>query len=361
MLGLVACGGGTESSTADSPSSSPSAAPDVAAAKEQAKEFRTLGMPDEWTNYAGFFQSLCDTSELGCEGSGRGPNRKDTDMTSAEEINSFINETATPGMCADIGVTFGQVAEAEDALLKYPSKGSEELPEFYRAKEGGWVVNVVGVISILTNTDVVPNPPRSWADLEKAEYQGLIAIKSPSKSGTGQAMLFSAAAALGSSPDDLDTAIEYFKGLSKAGQFTRTAYSAAAFERGETPIVLYYDYVNLQTRRLAEEKGISTELVIPAEGGVWSPSAVMCNKLTDDPDLAKLTLDHVLSDEGQLEFARAGARPIRFVLDDLEIPEDIKAGWLPEEQYAKVVDFPVEQWPDPTEVGLRWESEVVGG
>lgn len=360
-VALVACGGSDGGDGASGGSKDPGAAADVAAAKQQAKEFRTLGMPDEWTNYGGFFQSLCDTYDLGCQGSGRGPNRSDTDMTSAEEINSFINETAKPGMCADIGITFGQVAEQEDSLLEYTPEAAAELPSTYRAAKGGWVATAVGVISILTNTDVVPDPPRSWADLTKPEYQGLIAIKSPSKSGTGQAMLFSVAAALGSGPDDLDTAIDYFTELSKSGGFTRTAYSAAAFERGETPIVLYYDYVNLQTKRLAEEKGIGTELVIPAEGGVWSPSAIMCNKLTEDPDLAKLTLDHALSDEGQLEFAEAGARPIRFVLGDLEVPDEVQATWLPEEQYAKVQEFPVEQWPDPTEVGLRWESEVVGG
>lgn len=359
---VAACGGGSNTSGAGGASESTSkAGADVALAKEQAKDFRTLGMPDEWNNYGAYFQSVCDTYELGCQGSGRGPNRQDTDMTSAEEVNSFISESSDPGMCADIGITFGQVAEDNDALLAYTPEAAEELPAGYRAEGGGWVATSVGVISILTNLDVVPVAPTSWADLKKPEYQGLITIKNPSKSGTGQAMLFSVAAALGSGPTDLDTAIEYFKEISKAGQFNRFGYSAASFERGETPIVLFYDYVNLQTAKLAEDKGIEASVTIPSEGGVWSPSAIMCNKRTKDPDLAKVTLDHALSDEGQLVFASAGARPIRYVLDDLEVPADIKATWLPEAQYENVVEFPVDQWPDPVVVGERWEREVVGG
>lgn len=355
------CGGGSNTSGGAAEPGTSGGGADVALAKEQAEDFRTLGMPDEWNNYGEFFQSVCDSYDLGCAGSGRGPNRQDTDMTSAEEVNSFISESSDPGMCADIGITFGQVADDNDALLEYTPEAAEKLPAGYRAANGGWVATSVGVISILTNLDVVPNPPTSWADLQKPEYQGLITIKNPSKSGTGQAMLFSVAAALGSGPTDLDTAIEYFKEVSKAGQFNRFGYSAASFERGETPIVLFYDYVNLQTAKLAEAKGIKTSVTIPSEGGVWSPSAIMCNKRTKDPDLAKLTLDHALSDEGQLVFASAGARPIRYVLDDLEVPADVRANWLPESQYEKVVEFPVDEWPDPVVVGERWEREVVGG
>lgn len=359
-LVLGACGS-DDGASGDGGGSGGGGAPDVAAAAEQAQAFRTLGMPDEWNNYGGFFQSLCDTYELGCQGSGRGPNRQDTDMTSAEEISSFLTETADPGMCGDIGITFGQVAEAEGALIDYLPEAAADLPASYRAETGGWVATAVGVVSILTNTDVVADPPTSWEDLRDPAYQGLITIKNPSKSGTGQAMLFSVAAALGSGPTDLDTAITYFNDLNDAGQFSRLGYSAASFERGETPIVLFYDYVNLQTQRRAEEKGIGVSHVIPEEGGVWSPSAIMCNALTQDPDLAKLSLDHALSDEGQLTFAETGSRPIRYVLGDLEVPEDVKATWMPEEQYANVVEFPVEQWPDPVEVGLRWEQEVIAG
>src|SRR5690606_31159414 len=130
-------------------------------------------------------------------------------------------------------------------------------------------------------------------------------------------------------------------------------------ERGETPIRVAYDFVNIQAGQLVGEKGVDTAIVIPAEGGVWSPSATMCNKKTEDPDLAKLVLDHTLSDEGQLVFARVGARPVRYVLGELEVPAELKTNWLPEGQYANVIQYPDDAWPDPAVVAERWENDVL--
>jgi putative spermidine/putrescine transport system substrate-binding protein len=361
MVAVVAaaCGGGSDGPEAAE--ASPGTAPDIEAAKEQAREFRTLGMPDDWINFGAFYQSVCDTYQLGCKGSSGAGNRFDTDMSSAEEIAAFKSETENPGMCADIGIAFGQVAEAEGVLLDYLPAAAADLPPAYKSSTGGWVASAVGVISILTNTDVVPNPPKSFADLLKPEYKGLVTISNPVTSGTGQATVFSTAAALSSTPGefDLDAAIEYWKRMVAQGQINEAEFSAASFERGETPIRLAYDFVNLQTALPAREKGIGAEVVIPAEGGVWSPSATMCNAKTEDPDLAKLVLDHTLSRAGQLTFAEVGARPVLYTLGKLDVPEELKANWLPEEQYAKVIQYPGEEWPDPAIVAERWENEVL--
>lgn len=372
VLALAACGGDDSSSGGNGAASGgdagtsngDAAAIDLAKAEQEAASFRTLGMPDDWINFGALFQSLCDTYDLGCNGSAvDGTNRVDTDMSSAEEIAAFKSETSNTGMCADIGIAFGQVAEREGVLLEYLPPAAADLPAAYKATDGGWVASAVGVISIMTNTDVVPDPPRSFADLLKPEYQGLITISNPVTSGTGQATVFSSAAALSDTPGefDLDKALAFWAEFIAKGQKNPADFSAAAFERGETPIRLAYDFVNLQTARLAEEKGIGVEIVIPAEGGVWSPSATMCNKRTEDPNLARLTLDHTLSEAGQLTFAEVGARPVLYTLGKLEVPEELKANWLPEEQYAKVIQYPGDEWPDPAVVAERWEAEVLAG
>lgn len=367
VLLAAACGGsedsasGGDAAAAADTSSGGGTAPDVEAAKEQAKEFRTLGMPDDWINFGNFYQSVCDTYGLGCTGSSGAGNRFDTDMSSAEEIAAFKSETQNTGMCADIGIAFGQVAEAEGVLIDYLPAAAADLPPAYKSSTGGWVASAVGVISIMTNTDVVPNPPRSFADLLKPEYQGLVTISNPVTSGTGQATVFSAAAALSETPGefDLDAAIEYWKQMVAAGQLNEAEFSSASFERGETPIRLAYDFVNLQTALPAQEKGIGVEVVIPGEGGVWSPSATMCNRNTEDPDLAKLVLDHTLSEEGQLTFAEVGARPVLYTLGKLEVPAELTTNWLPDEQYENVVQYPGDEWPDPAIVAERWENEVL--
>ena len=356
-LPLASCGGSDAGTSADA-----SAPADVEAAKEQAKAFRTAGMPDDWINFGEFYQSVCDTYELGCNGFAvEAKNRTDTDMSSAEEIAAFKNEKTNPPMCSDIGIAFGQVAEEEGVLIDYMPEAAADLPDSYKSATGGWVPTAVGVISIMTNTSVVPNPPRSFADLLKPEYEGKVSISNPLTSGTGQATVFSTAAALSKTKGDfdLDAAIDYWAQFFRLGQRNDAEYSAAAFERGETPIRLAYEFVNIQAAEPAKQKGIGVEITIPEEGGVWSPSATMCNKNTEDPDLAKLVLDHTLSEEGQLVFARVGARPVLYTLGKLEVPEDLKKSWLPEDEYVNVVQYPGDEWPHPSIVVERWENEVL--
>lgn len=356
-LPLVSCSGSDAGTPADA-----SAPADVTAAKEQAKSFRTAGMPDDWINFGEFYQSVCDTYELGCNGFAvEAKNRTDTDMSSAEEIAAFKNETTNAPMCSDIGIAFGQVAEEEGVLLDYMPEAAAELPDAYKSATGGWVATAVGVISIITNTSVVPSPPKSFADLLKPEYKGKVSMSNPITSGTGQATVFSTAAALSTTKGefDLDAAIAYWAEFFRLGQRNDAEYSAAAFERGETPIRLAYDFVNIQTADLVKNKGIGVDITIPEEGGVWSPSATMCNKKTEDPDLAKLVLDHTLSDEGQLVFARVGARPVLYTLGKLEVPEELKASWLPEAEYVNVAEYPGDEWPNPSVVAERWENEVL--
>jgi putative spermidine/putrescine transport system substrate-binding protein len=377
-LAVTACGGddGDEASAEPAPAETTAAAADAAASNEaavptpgdpmlveQASNFRTLGMPDDWNNFGEFYTRMCDEYELGCVGTGVGPNRFDTDMSSAEEIAAFASETADPAVCADIGIAFGQVAEAEGVVIDYLPAAAADFPAAYRPASGaGWVPSAVGVISFVVNTDRVPNPPQTWNDLLNEEYRGLVSISNPTTSGTGQMMVLSSAAALGGGTADLDAAMEFWREMVSTGQINEAEYSNASLERGETPITIRYDYVGLNAARPINEKA-GSELIsvtVPDDGGIWSPSATMCNVNTDSPELARTIMDFTLSDAGQLAFAEYGARPIRFVTGDLEVPADIQANWLPESEYENVVDYPGDTFPDPAEIAERWESEVLG-
>ena len=76
--------------------------------------------------------------------------------------------------------------------------------------------------------------------------------------------------------------------------------------------------------------------------------------------IAKLLLDFVLSDEAQTAFAEFGARPIRYVLGDLELPDAAKAKWLPDDKYAGVKQ--VADWSkiDADKIAATWDEEVLG-
>ncbi len=110
-----------------------------------------------------------------------------------------------------------------------------------------------------------------------------------------------------------------------------------------------------------KEKGINAEVVIPGVS-IYAPSALMLNKYhTNKMDASKLFMEYVLSDEGQEIFAKFGARPIRYVLGDLKLPDSAKTNWLPESQYAEVKQ--VKDWTkvDPETLGSFWKEQVLGG
>ena len=54
-------------------------------------------------------------------------------------------------------------------------------------------------------------------------------------------------------------------------------------------------------------------------------------------DAGQLFMEYVLSDEAAIAFAKFGARPIRYVLGQQELPAEATANWLPEETYQDVV------------------------
>lgn len=337
--------------------------PDLTKAESQAKEFYTVGMVDDWNNYGplwqGFFKKEGWTYN-GFASSGDGTNRSNNDdASSADVLTEFASKTGGKvPVCGDIGIAFAPPLEEQKLGLSYTPAGAEDLPEAYRGN--GWTAHVTGVPSFLVNTDKVKNPPTSWEDLKKPEYKGLIAIKDPTESGTAQAMVLAAAAALGEGDEfDLDAAIEYFNELEDAGQFNEAGFDEATFETGETPIFIGYDFTNLATQKAMKETGVNASVTVPSDGSIFAPSVVTCNAKTDKPDLAKAFMDYMFTDEGQKILAQSGGHPIRAVTGDLKLAEADKANWLPEEQYAAVEEFTGDSWPTAQEIATRWNDEVL--
>ena len=183
------------------------APPDVAKAKEQAAQgMITYGLPDDWANYGESLKQFCAHYQFpSC-------NHTDTDMSSNEEITRFDAEKNKPvGIFSDIGIAFGPVAEARAVLPPYLPPNAKSLPEGWKAKTGGWVATFVGIPSIIVNTDVVKNVPKSWDDLLKPEYRGLIGVSDPSTSGTGGATFLAWAFAHGGNENNLTPGVEFAK------------------------------------------------------------------------------------------------------------------------------------------------------
>src|SRR5262249_18267707 len=145
--------------------------------------------------------------------------------------------------------------------------------------------------------------------------------------------------AAGGTLDDYTKGAAYGKQL--LANLASSEGSADSFEKGEVPIQIKYDFNLIALANQMKAKNVNAQVVIPTDGSIYAPSAIIANKYdTAHADFVKLFLDWVLSDQGQTIFAKFGARPIRSVTGDLQLPADAKTLWLPDDQYAntKVVD-----------------------
>jgi putative spermidine/putrescine transport system substrate-binding protein len=327
--------------------------PDPAKAAEQAKDFQTYGMPDDWANYGGVLKAFSERY-------GFPVNRVDTDMTSIQEITKYDAEKANPvAVSSDIGLIYGPIAEEVGVVPPYLPPSAESLPANLRGTNGGWVATFTGVPAIIVNTDVISTVPETWDDLLGEEFADKIGMRDPRTAGEGATAFIAWAYAHGGSENDLGPGVEFAQKL--LPQFGPKEGNAQELEKGEVPVMIKYDFNALAFQTALAEKGVNTAVVIPGVS-IYAPSALMINRYnTAKADLAKLLLDFVLADEAQTAFAEFGARPIRYVLGDLELPDSARAKWLPDADYADVKQ--VQDWSkvDATTLADLWDIEVLGG
>jgi putative spermidine/putrescine transport system substrate-binding protein len=352
VLGVLRMGGDRALAAETGDWSTP---PNVDAAKAQGAQFQSYGMPDSWANYGEVIQKLGQKYGFAIAHS-------DTDMNSLEEITKFEAEKNNPvAICADIGILFGKVAEQKGVVPAYMPPNAAKLPVGLKGDKGGWVATFTGVPAMVVNTDVIKNVPKTWADLAKPEYKGKIeTIDAAGGAGTSVATFMAWAYAHGGNENNLKPAFEFAKTM--IGQYATASANAQTLEKGEVPILIRYDFNCIAAAKAVKAKGVNAQVVIPSDGSIYAPSALMLNKYnTGKMDIAKLMLDFVLSDEGQAAFAKFGARPIRWVLGDLKLPDDAKANWLPDSDYANIKSIPDWSKVDLQKVVSTYRDEVAGG
>lgn len=331
--------------------------PDMALAAEQAQEIVTYGMPNDWANYGEVFTGF--QAMLGVEDG----THVDTDMSSLEEITKFDAEKANPiAMFADIGMLYGQIATQRGVVPPYLPPAAEQLPEGYKGSDGGWVATFAGVPSFVVNLDALggAEPPASWADLLREDLTGKIGSPGdPRSSGTAQTTFLAWAYANGGDAANLGPGVEFAKEIIQ--QYNAADASTDLLERGEIALWIRYDFNCQAAANQLTEKGLNVVTVIP-DVSIYAPSALMTNRYnTAKKDAIQAFMEYVLSDEASVAFAKFGARPIRSVLGQLELPAEATANWLPAEDYAGVVVVEDFAGLDANTISTAWDEEVLGG
>ena len=327
----------------------------IAAAKAEGN-LTVIALPHDWCNYGEAIAAFSAKYGIAI-------NELNPDGGSADEIQAIVANKDNKGPQApdviDVGYGFGPQLIADKLVMPYKVATWDSIPADSKDPDGYWYGDYYGVLAFEVNSDIVTNVPADWADLLKPEYKGQFALSGdPRASAQAQMSVYAAAIYNGGSLDNVQPGLDFFKQVNDAGNFVPVIAKQATVAKGETPIILRWDYSALSDRdTLAGNPNIA--VVYPASGTIAGIYIQAISAYAPHPNAAKLWMEYLYSDEGQNVWLKGYCHPIRFA--DMQargvIPAEIAAK-LPE--FAGPIAFPsIDQINAAKQViGDQWMSVV---
>lgn len=333
----------TEAPAAEAPAAVPSGLEELVAAAQAEGELTVIALPRDWCNYGEVIDSFA--AQYGIKVNELDPNAGSGDELEAIKANKDNKGPQAPDVI-DVGFAFGPQAVEEGLLQPYKVSTWDTIPESAKDPEGYWYGDYYGVMAFLVNKDVVANTPQSWLDLAKPEYKGQFALSGDPRT-SNQAILSIQAASLanGGTLADPTAGLELMAQINQAGNLVPVIALPGTVALGETPITAVWDY-NALSWADGFEGNPATEVVIPTDGRIAGVYLQGISAYAPHPNAAKLWMEHLYSDEGQLMWMKGYCRPIR----EADLRE---RGAIPDEIAAKI--------PDASGVVFPTLDELVNG
>lgn len=321
----------------------------------------TIALPHDWCGYGAVIDGFkAKYPEITV-------NELNPDAGSADEVEAIKANKDNTGPQApdvvDVGLAFGPQMKTEGLTMPYKVSTWDDIPENLKDADGHWYGDYYGVMSFLVNKDLVANTPADWADLTKPEYAGQVALAGDPRA-SNQAILAVHAAGLGKGAASGEAAgkagLEFFAEVNKAGNFVPVIGKAGTLAQGATPIVVMWDYNALAAKdTLAGNPPV--EIVVPATGIQAGVYVQAISAYAPHPNAAKLWMEYLYSDEGQLLWLKGYCHPIRFnaLVAAGKVPQELLDALPPADGYAKAV-FPTVEEVDANKKAVveGWDAVV---
>jgi putative spermidine/putrescine transport system substrate-binding protein len=311
---LSACGGGGGGAPSGFDWSTATSAADgggmdalIAAAKAEGS-LTTIALPHDWCNYGGVIDAF--KAKYGLQ-----VNELNPDAGSADEIEAIKANKDNKGPQApdvvDVGFSWGERSKGEGLLASYKVATWDTIPADAKDPEGYWYGDYYGVMAFLINTDVQPDVPQDWGDLLDPKYKGQIALSGdPRVSNQAIQSVFAAALANGGSLDNAQPGLDYFAELNRSGNLIPLIANNGLVATGEIPVRITWDYNALAAIDTFEGNPNAT-VVIPATGRFAGVYVQAISAYSPQPAAARLWMEFLYSDEGQLLWMEGYCHPIR--------------------------------------------------
>lgn len=196
--------------------------------------------------------------------------------------------------------------DKKDMLEGYTPKDSEKILPQYKdsAQPEKWVGNTAFMTGIVVNTKELEKKgvdiPKTYADLLKPEYKGLIVMPHPASSGTGFLTVSAWLQMMGE-----EKGWAYMDQLHKnIGTYTHSGSKPAKLAAaGEYPIGISLVYTGVKQK----EEGAPVEVILPEEGLGWEVEANALIKKEDKESekLAKAFLDWAITNDVMEQYYKA--------------------------------------------------------
>ncbi|CAN5298901.1 ABC transporter substrate-binding protein [soil metagenome] len=332
----------------------------IAAAKKEGT-LTTIALPHSWCGYgeviAGFKAKY-----------GLTVNELNPDAGSADEIEAVKANKGNTGPQApdvlDVGFSFGPGMKADGIAQPYKVATWDSIPADAKDADGFWYGDYYGVLAFEVNKDIIKTSPQDWSDLLKPEYKNSVALGGePRTSSQGIQGVY--AAGLSATGDNADKAAEaglkFFADLNKAGNFVPVTGRVGPLAQGSTPIIIRWDY-NALADRDSLKGNPPVDVVVPKTGIIAGVYIQAISAFAPHPNAAKLWMEYLYSDEGQLLWLKGYCHPIRF--NDLAkkglIPKELLDKLPPADSYAKAVFPTLDQQAKAKDIITKQWDTVVG-
>lgn len=187
-------------------------------------------------------------------------------------------------------------AKSKGLTTPYVSRYSRNTPLEFRDPQNYWIGLYVGPLTFVTNLDRAAElgitPPKSWEDLTKPEYKGLIRMANPNSSGTAYNVLTTMRYVFGK---DEAKMMDYMKRLdANIDQYTKSGSAPGkSVATGEIPIAIGYAHDQVKLKAA----GANIEINAPSEGTGYELASMSLIKGGKDVVNAKKLYDWILSDK----------------------------------------------------------------
>ncbi|MCB1501666.1 MAG: ABC transporter substrate-binding protein [Bauldia sp.] len=332
----------------------------IAAAKKEGM-LTTIALPHDWCGYGAMIDDF--KAKYGLE-----VNELNPDAGSGDEIEAIKANKGNTGPQApdviDVGLSFGPSAKAEELLMPYKVSTWDSIPDSAKDADGYWYGDYYGVLAFEVNKDIIKETPQDWADLLKPDYANSVALAGdPRASNQAIQGVYAAGLAAGGAAGAGagEAGLKFFADLNKAGNFVPVIGKVASVAQGSTPILIRWDYNALADRDTLDGNP-PLDVVVPKTGVVAGVYVQAISAFAPHPNAAKLWMEYLYSDEGQLGWLKGYCHPIRF--NDLAkrgvIPQELLDKLPPAAAYEAAVFPTLDEQAAAKEVIVKQWDSVVG-